>query len=78
MVVDFKARKAMPRKAVRGMVARTYFYMAERYALTLSKQDRRLYTACSKAYPVQKWEQARNQQIACVTGQGNRYVGLLT
>ena len=75
MVVDFKARKAMPRKAVRGMVARTYFYMAERYALRLSKQDQQLYTAWNKTYPVQKWELARNQKIACVTGQGNRYVG---
>ena len=25
MVVDFKARKAMPRPQIRGMIARTYF-----------------------------------------------------
>ena len=32
-VVDFKARKVMPRAAIRGMIARTYFYMADRYKL---------------------------------------------
>ncbi len=67
----------MPRKAVRGMVARTYFYMADRYALRLSKQDQQLYSAWNKTYPVQKWELARNQKIACVTGQGNPYVGVV-
>jgi deoxyribonuclease-1 len=35
MVVDFKARKAMPRQPIRGMIARTYFYMADRYKLRL-------------------------------------------
>ncbi len=45
MVVDFKARKAMPRPQIRGMIARTYFYMSDRYGLRLSKQDRQLYNA---------------------------------
>ncbi len=75
MVVDFKARKAMPRQQVRGMIARTYFYMAERYELRLSKQDRQLFTAWSRTYPPKPWEQARNQRVACVMGHGNRYVG---
>jgi deoxyribonuclease-1 len=74
-VVDFKARKVMPRQAIRGMIARTYFYMAERYRLRLSSQDRQLYEAWDKAYPVQPWEQQRNQQVACVMGWGNLYVG---
>jgi len=75
MVVDFKARKAMPRQPIRGMIARTYFYMAHRYKLRLSKQDRQLYGAWSKTYPPQPWELARNQRIACVMGHGNAFVG---
>lgn len=75
MVVDFKARKAMPRATVRGMVARTYFYMSDRYALRLSGQERRLFEAWHKQYPVQTWERQRNQQLACVMGWGNPYVG---
>ena len=73
-VVDFKARKVMPRPAIRGMIARTYFYMSDLYKLRLSKQDRQLYEAWSKAYPPKAWEQQRNQQVACVMGWGNPYV----
>lgn len=75
MVVDFKAGKAMPRARVRGMIARTYFYMSQRYGLRLSKQERRLFEAWSRSYPVQAWERQRNQRIACVMGWGNPFVG---
>lgn len=75
MVVDFKTRKAMPRQQIRGMIARTYFYMSERYGLRLSKQDRQLYTAWNKQYPVEAWERNRNQRVACVMGHGNHFVG---
>lgn len=75
MVVDFKARKAMPRQQIRGMIARTYFYMSERYGLRLSKQDRQLYIAWNKQYPVEAWERNRNQRVACVMGHGNHFVG---
>jgi len=75
MVVDFKARKAMPRQQIRGMIARTYFYMSERYGLRLSRQDRQLYNAWNKQYPVEAWERNRNQRVACVMGHGNHFVG---
>ncbi|WP_068825798.1 endonuclease [Pseudomonas sp. BMS12] len=75
MVVNFKARKAMPRTRVRGMIARTYFYMSQRYGLRLSRQERKLYEAWNHAYPVQNWERRRNQRIACVMGWGNSFVG---
>lgn len=75
MVVDFKARKAMPRPQIRGMIARTYFYMSDRYGLKLSSQDRQLFTAWSRQYPVEAWERQRNQMVGCVMGWGNPYVG---
>lgn len=75
MVVDFKARVAMPRKEVRGMIARTYLYMSDRYRLRLSKKDRRLYGVWHKQYPVEAWERQRNQMLSCVMGWSNPYVG---
>lgn len=75
MVVDFKAGKVMPRPKVRGMIARTYFYMSQRYDLRLSPQQRRLFEAWSKQYPVEPWEHQRNQRIACIMGWGNAFVG---
>ena len=73
--VDFKSKKVMPRPSIRGMIARTYFYMSKQYNLRLSKQDRQLYEAWNKTYPVQAWERQRNQAVACVMGRGNEFVG---
>jgi deoxyribonuclease-1 len=73
--VDFKAKKVMPRPSIRGMIARTYFYMSKQYGLSLSKQDRQLYEAWNKTYPVEAWERQRNQSVACVMGRGNDFVG---
>ncbi|MGE8498372.1 MAG: endonuclease [Pseudomonas sp.] len=75
MVVDFKARVAMPRKEVRGMIARTYLYMSDRYRLRLSKKDRQLYSVWHKTYPPKTWERQRNQMLSCVMGWSNPYVG---
>jgi len=74
MVVNFKARKVMPRQQIRGMIARTYFYMSERYGLRLSSQDRKLYAAWNKQYPPEAWELARNRRVACAMGHENRFV----
>lgn len=73
--VDFKAKKVMPRPSIRGMIARTYFYMSKQYDLRLSKQDRQLFEAWNKTYPPQAWELQRNQQVACVMVRGNEFVG---
>lgn len=73
-VVDFKKRKMMPRKEVRGIVARISLYMYERYNLRLSKQDKQLFDAWDKTYPVTQWEKVRNQRTACIMGWGNNYV----
>ncbi len=67
--VDFKAKKVMPRPSS------TYFYMSKQYGLRLSKQDRQLFEAWNKTYPVQTWERQRNQSVACVMGRGNEFVG---
>jgi len=75
MVIDFKQKTAMPPENVRGPAARVTLYMADRYKLRLSSQDRRTYEAWNKMYPVSEWEQWRNQKVACVMGWGNPYVG---
>lgn len=74
-VVNFKQRTAMPPAYSRGAIARVYLYMSERYRLRLSKQDRRLYEAWNRQYPVDEWERWRNRNVACVQGNANRHVG---
>ncbi|WPC05770.1 endonuclease [Pseudomonas sp. MBLB4123] len=77
MRVDFKARTAMPPEPARGASARIYLYMADHYRLRLSRQDRRTYEAWHRLYPVSDWERWRNQQVGCVMGHGNPYVGAI-
>lgn len=73
-VTDFKARKYMPRPEVRGLIARTNLYMADRYNLKLSSQQRKLFEVWNKSYPVTDYERKRNQKIVCIMGWSNKYV----
>lgn len=75
MVVNFKAKTAMPPEPARGPSARIYLYMADHYRLRLSTLDRRTYEAWNRQYPVSEWERWRNQKVGCVMGHGNPFVG---
>lgn len=74
MIVDFKARKVQPPKQSRGAIARTYLYMSDRYAIKLSKSQRRLMDAWNKMYPVSEWECIRDNRIAKKQGWNNEFV----
>ena len=74
MKVDFKDKVAEPPARARGAIARTYFYMRDRYQLNLSRQQTQLFTAWDKMYPVTTWECERDARIAKVQGNHNPYV----
>lgn len=74
MKVDFKGKRAEPPARARGAIARTYFYMRDRYALRLSSQQTQLFTAWDRQYPVTSWECERDNRIANVQGNHNPYV----
>lgn len=64
--VDSKLRKVEPMPAVRGDIARTYFYMNETYGLPISDKQRRLFEVWDKADPITGWEQQRNARIEAI------------
>jgi len=72
--VDFKARRAEPPPAVRGDIARIYFYMQEQYGFRLSKQQRRLLESWHRADPVDRWERLRDKRIQRIQGNGNPWL----
>lgn len=72
--VDFKGRKAEPPPSVRGDIARTYFYMADRYKLKLSDSQKRLLNAWHKTDPVSIEERKRNSDLTLIQGNGNKFV----
>lgn len=72
--VDFKERKFQPRDEIRGMIARTYFYMRDKYNINLSDSDHKLMTAWNEMYPPEKWECDRNRQIEQIQGNDNKFI----
>ncbi|MDR6711295.1 deoxyribonuclease-1 [Pseudomonas hunanensis] len=72
--VDFNQRAAEPRDEVKGLVARTTFYMFDRYQLSMSRQQQQLLMAWDKQHPVSKWEKERDRRIAAVMGHSNPFV----
>ena len=74
MEISFKDKRAEPRKAVYGEIARTYFYMRERYGMKISNQQEKLFIAWNNLDPVTRWEKKRNELIAQIQGNDNPYV----
>ena len=72
--VDFKGRAAEPRNEVKGLVARSTFYMYDRYGLSMSRQQQQLLMAWDKRYPVSAWEKEWNRRTAMVMGHANPFV----
>ncbi|MNP00618.1 Endonuclease-1 precursor [compost metagenome] len=72
--VDFDQRAAEPRDEVKGLVARTTFYMFDRYKLNMSRQQQQLLMAWDKQYPVSPWEKERDRRIAAIMGHSNPFV----
>lgn len=72
--VDFSGRKAQPPESFRGMAARIYFYMADRYDLKLSRQQEQLFMAWHRQYPASAWERERDERIATIMGHNNPFV----
>ncbi|KJH82858.1 endonuclease [Stutzerimonas stutzeri] len=72
--VDFKERAAEPRDDVKGLVARSTFYMYDRYGLSMSRQQQQLLMAWDKQYPVSAWEKEWNRRTAKVMGHPNPFI----
>jgi deoxyribonuclease-1 len=72
--VDNKQRVATPRNSVKGQIARTYFYIHDRYDLRMSRQQQQLMIAWNNKYPVGQWERKRDSRIAKIAGHHNPFV----
>lgn len=72
--VDFNQRAAEPRDEVKGLVARTTFYMFDRYKLNMSRQQQKLLMAWDKQHPVTAWEKERDRRISAIMGHSNPFV----
>jgi deoxyribonuclease-1 len=74
MKIDFKAKAVQPPANVRGDVARTYFYMSDRYGIKISDSQRKLFEVWAKQDPVDEWERVKNKRIKDLQGNSNKFI----
>ncbi|MGE4335909.1 MAG: endonuclease [Pigmentiphaga sp.] len=72
--VDFDSRRAEPRDAVKGMIARIYFYMHDRYDLPMSRPQQQKLMNWHRRHPATAWERERDRRIAARIGHHNPFV----
>ncbi len=74
MEIAFKDKRAEPRDMVFGDIARTYFYMRDRYGLEISKAQEKMFIAWNNLDPVDAWEREKNQLVKKLQGDENLYI----
>jgi len=74
MEISFADKRAEPMPSVYGDIARTYFYMRDRYGLRLSSQQEKMFIAWNNLDPVSAWEKKKNQLVKELQGDENLYV----
>lgn len=72
--VDFSGKAAEPRDEVKGLVARSTFYMYDRYGLSMSRQQQQLLMAWDRQHPVSTSERRWESRTAAVMGHNNPFV----
>jgi len=65
-----------PPDAVKGQVARIYFYFEDRYGHRIGRSQRRVFDAWNKQFPPDAAEIERDQRLAAITGVSNPFVVL--
>ena len=74
MKISFKDKHAQPPQSKHGEIARTYFYMRDKYGLKISKAQENLFIKWNNSDPVNSWEKKRNNRIKSFQGDENLYV----
>lgn len=74
MEIDHRRELVEPRDAIKGDIARIYFYMMDRYKVPVTEREQQLFLQWHKQDPVDEAERQLNQRIARVMGWPNPYV----
>ncbi len=71
---DFKKRQVLPRDEVKGMIARTYLYMNDRYNVPFTSREMNLMQKWHLTFPPTSWECERNEIILDIQGNDNPFI----
>jgi deoxyribonuclease I len=71
---DKELRVAEPPDRAKGIVARANLFMADKYQVELSKEQRRLLQKWNKQFPPNSWELQWAEEVAEIVGYRNPYI----
>ncbi len=74
MVIDDINERVVAPLHVRGKIARIHLYMAKKYGIVLSIDERKQFEEWHKQYAPDAWEKRWNQKVADVQGSRNEYI----
>lgn len=69
-----KQRSVVPPNRAKGIIARAYLYMSQRYNLALTTAEERMFKTWSDRFPPDKNECRRNELIELVQGNDNPFI----
>ncbi|HHD80085.1 MAG TPA: hypothetical protein ENK99_00520 [Campylobacterales bacterium] len=74
MEIESSKRVAEPKKNILGDIARTYFYMHDKYNMYISPQQEKMLIKWNNQDPVTRWEKKKNLLVKDIQGDDNEYI----
>ena len=74
MEIESSKRVAEPKKSILGDIARTYFYMHDRYNMYISPEQEKMLIKWNNQDPVTRWEKKKNLLVKDIQGDDNEYI----
>lgn len=74
ITIDPVNRQVEPADFAKGTVARANLFMADKYQITLSDAQRKLFTAWNQQFPPDSWEMTWAEKVRLIEGYANPYI----
>ncbi|MCK4441572.1 MAG: endonuclease [Sulfurovaceae bacterium] len=74
MEIESSKRVAEPKKSILGDIARTYFYMHDKYNMYISPEQEKMLIKWNNQDPVSRWEKKKNLLVKDIQGDDNEYI----
>jgi len=74
MEIESSKRLAEPKKSIVGDIARTYFYMHDKYNMYISPEQEKMLIKWNNQDPVNRWEKKKNLLVKNIQGDNNDYI----
>lgn len=74
ITIDKFSRQVEPANEVKGIIARAYLFMSQRYKIPLSPAQNKLFLAWNKQFPPTEWEREWERQVAAIEGYDNEFI----